>query len=369
MKGSTKVLLVLLRLAIGWHFFFEGLDKIRSVDLIGPTETNRPWSSVLYLREATGPAGDLFRRMAGDVDQEALALFAVRPLEPGEDPARVSPRHRISPALDQAWNEYLRRFEDKYKLTDQQKVLAEARMDQAKDQAVRWLLGSAGKQYEQEKSFGGEATVKVKQSSLERLNEYRDKVERLRTIMHDELPAFGHDVEKQRIGALKAEINRLRTELLADLEKPMQEALQTVLTPEQIKEGAVTASKRPGISEWKRMDWIDALTRYGLTLVGACLLLGLFTRSACLGGVVFLAMFYGAMPALPWLPESPRAEGHYVFINKNIIEMLALLTLATTPSGRWAGLDGLLRCLWPWNWRSRQLPRLEAVNAGSRPHP
>ena len=46
-------------------------------------------------------------------------------------------------------------------------------------------------------------------------------------------------------------------------------------------------------------------------------------------------MFFLAMPPLPGWPESPRAEGHYLYINKNIIEMLALLVLATTASGRW----------------------------------
>ena len=62
------------------------------------------------------------------------------------------------------------------------------------------------------------------------------------------------------------------------------------------------------------------------------------------------------MPALPWLPESPKAEGHYVFINKNLIETLALLTLATTRSGWWAGVDGLLYCLAPWHWRTKSVP-------------
>jgi uncharacterized membrane protein YphA (DoxX/SURF4 family) len=111
----------------------------------------------------------------------------------------------------------------------------------------------------------------------------------------------------------------------------------------------------PVASHWwaqDRLAWIDAITRYGLTAVGACLLLGLFTRTACLAGAAFLLLFYLAMPALPWLPESARTEGHYVFVNKNIIEMLALLTLATTRSGRWAGLDGLLYCLAPWRWRA-----------------
>jgi len=62
-------------------------------------------------------------------------------------------------------------------------------------------------------------------------------------------------------------------------------------------------------------------------------------------------MFFLAMPPLPGWPDSPRAEGHYLFINKNIIEMLALLTLATTASGRWVGLDGLIQVLCPCGWK------------------
>ena len=104
------------------------------------------------------------------------------------------------------------------------------------------------------------------------------------------------------------------------------------------------------------LDRINFVTRWGLTLVGACLLLGLFTRTSCVVAAGFLLMFYLAMPALPWLPANPRAEGHYLFINKNIIEMLALLTLATTASGRWAGLDGLIYALNPWR-RLREEPR------------
>jgi len=67
---------------------------------------------------------------------------------------------------------------------------------------------------------------------------------------------------------------------------------------------------------------------------------------------MFLLSFYLAMPPLPGWPDPPRAEGHYLLINKNIIEMLALLALATLPTGRWAGLDGLLQFLRPARWRA-----------------
>jgi uncharacterized membrane protein YphA (DoxX/SURF4 family) len=354
MNGFTRFFLILLRLAIGWHFFVEGMEKIQSVDLTGPTTTNRPWSSAVYLREASGPAAKYFHRLAGDPDEEALALFEAKELPKGQDTTRVSPRDRISQALDQAWNAYLENFRRHYQLTDFQNREAGARMDQAKEQAVLWLLGQDPKgKREVEKSFNGTASVKVVENSLERLNEYRDKVRALWQILDRKLPAFNSDVEKQRISVLKAETARLRNQLLADLELPMKEALDTVLTDEQKKEGPILDRHTSAISDWKswtELDWVDAVTRYGLTVVGACLVLGLFTRTACLGGAAFLLLFYLAMPSLPWVPANPRAEGHYLFINKNIIEMLALLTLATTRSGRWVGLDGLLYWLMPWHW-------------------
>ena len=351
MNGMTRFFLVLLRFAIGWHFLFEGLDKIQSVD-VGRTETNRPWTSKGYLREASGPLAEYFHRQAGDTDEEALAILTPQPLKPGEDPARVPAKQRISPVLDQAWDEYFQRFADHYQLQGQQLELARGKLDQAKDQAVRWLRGETGIR-EVDRTYGPSASVQIKETPLQRIQDYRHKVEELRDIMNEKLLAFGRDVEKQHLATLKADVNRTRSELLADLEKPMQETLQSVLTDEQKKMGPVPV---PVASHWweqGRLAWIDAITRYGLTAVGACLLLGLFTRTACLAGAAFLLLFYLAMPALPWLPESARAEGHYVVVNKNIIEMLALLTLATTRSGRWAGLDGLLYCLAPWRWRTR----------------
>jgi hypothetical protein len=78
-------------------------------------------------------------------------------------------------------------------------------------------------------------------------------------------------------------------------------------------------------------------------------------------------LFYLTMPPFPWVPENVRAEGHYLFVNKNLIEMLALLCLATTQSGCWVGLDGLLQFLNPW--RRRNYPtRTATQSAGPSAH-
>jgi uncharacterized membrane protein YphA (DoxX/SURF4 family) len=91
--------------------------------------------------------------------------------------------------------------------------------------------------------------------------------------------------------------------------------------------------------------WIDLSTMYGLTVLGACLLLGLFSRTAAVLSAGFLLSTYLCFPPFPWLPAAPNNEGYYLFVNKNLIEMLALLALATTASGRWFGLDAVIHAL------------------------
>ena len=56
------VLLVTLRLFIGWQLAYEGLWKVRTLD------TPRPWTSEGYLANAQGPLRDTFRNMTGDPD-------------------------------------------------------------------------------------------------------------------------------------------------------------------------------------------------------------------------------------------------------------------------------------------------------------
>jgi uncharacterized membrane protein YphA (DoxX/SURF4 family) len=46
--------LVALRLAIGWHFFIEGLHKIHTHQ-VGLTATNTPWTSEGFFRAGYGP--------------------------------------------------------------------------------------------------------------------------------------------------------------------------------------------------------------------------------------------------------------------------------------------------------------------------
>ena len=52
------VMLVVLRISIGWQFLYEGLWKINS------RNTAQPWSAKGYLANAQGPFRPVFRNMA-----------------------------------------------------------------------------------------------------------------------------------------------------------------------------------------------------------------------------------------------------------------------------------------------------------------
>ena len=96
----------------------------------------------------------------------------------------------------------------------------------------------------------------------------------------------------------------------------------------------------------------DLITMWGLTIVGACLILGLLTRLASLAGIGFILMFYLATPPLVGYFYSVPSEGSYLIVNKNLVEVAALAVIMLTGSGRFAGLDRILSGLF------RRKPRL-----------
>jgi uncharacterized membrane protein YphA (DoxX/SURF4 family) len=86
---------------------------------------------------------------------------------------------------------------------------------------------------------------------------------------------------------------------------------------------------------------VDLLNVWGLILIGAALMLGVFTRLASLAGIFLLALYYAAHPPLPGF-EQTTAEGSYLIVNKNVVEMVALLVLAIAPASGFAGLGRYL---------------------------
>ncbi len=378
MTRLTPVFLVLLRLAIGWHFFFEGVEKLN----------NPAWSSAGYLREATGPLADGFHALAGD---------------PLVDYFAEAPEKQLPPVLDREWDDTFERFSTHYQLPahPEQWEVAREKLDAYKTQLASWLAGIGPGKKVSKSAYG--VTVEIEQSPRQRFVEYTKKAKEVSDLEKKSLTTFGPSVNA-KLAAAKADMYRVRGDLLAEFagrKLDLKKSLREVLTPEQKKtldppeftlddEGpAMAAALREApvvhhptmkdfqatplqpswsdgrwLTSWNRQTWADNAVRYGLLAIGGCLLIGLFTRTSCVAGALLLLSFYLAMPPFPWLPDNPKVEGHYFYVNKNLIEMLALLTLATTRSGRWVGVDGLISLLNPWRYRGKPAP---APSAGIRP--
>jgi uncharacterized membrane protein YphA (DoxX/SURF4 family) len=87
------------------------------------------------------------------------------------------------------------------------------------------------------------------------------------------------------------------------------------------------------------LAFINYANGYGLTLIGLALILGLFTRFASWCGAGMLLMYYIAYPPFVGYSYGALAEGNYLIVNKNLIELIALLAMAFTQSGEFFGLD------------------------------
>jgi uncharacterized membrane protein YphA (DoxX/SURF4 family) len=340
MNKLTAFFLLLLRLAIGWHFAAEGFHKLEGY-WHGPTETvvgkSKPFTSAGYFREGTGPLAQYIRKEIGDPDDEALAFLVPQAAESPNAPLH----NRTPPLLAKVWGDYVRHFCDHYSLDEQQRKKAEDALLKAEDAAVHWLTSN-------------EVTDKNIKSKTEegrlpapvRIEKYKQKLDEWLEPKHSHLVSIGSDAESARLHKLKAEVVRQRVGLLNDLDEYTQELrkdLDKIPTDEQKKaaEGKGKAPQpEPPANE--KLKWIDLATMYGLTILGVCLIVGLFTRLSCLLAASFLVMTYLCMPPFPWLPSAPNNEGYYLFVNKNVIECLALFALATTTSGRWLGLDALI---------------------------
>lgn len=90
---------------------------------------------------------------------------------------------------------------------------------------------------------------------------------------------------------------------------------------------------------------VDILNVWGLILIGLGLFLGIFTRVASAAGILLLTFYYIASPPLLGMDIGVPVEGHYLVVNKNLIELMALILLLVVPS-RWIpGLDRLWELL------------------------
>ncbi len=281
--------LVLLRIAIGWHFLNEGCEKV------GPIlKGEKGFSAEGYLRNSTGPLAPYFRGLVPDVN--------------GLD--RLYPDR-----LKKSWAVDVERIADHFGFDKDQRTKAKAELSHSNDIADAWFS-------DREKS--------------EKRAKYLHELAQVQKIEHNR-QALSY--EKERAAARRKELDTDRADLLKELDgqgSALREAVSKLATDEQ------ASSAGPYLAPKSTFERMNLFISFSVLAIGFCLLLGLFTRLAAVGGAVFLLQIYLSMPPWPGLPASPRAEGHYFIVDKNFVEMMACLALAFLPTGHWVGLDALL---------------------------
>ena len=163
-----------------------------------------------------------------------------------------------------------------------------------------------------------------------RVDDYKIMLRRVKQDASIETAPFSHE----RLAADRTKLDLISGELLGFINEPLAELAaqaETIATVDQLGAGP---PPRPG----EPSRWIDRGISWGLTAIGLCLMLGLFTPMAAVAAAGQLAVFYFASPPWPGLPAAIMG-GHYLYIDRNALEMIAACVVATTATGRWAGLD------------------------------
>jgi uncharacterized membrane protein YphA (DoxX/SURF4 family) len=333
------LLLILLRTAIGWHFLYEGLTKVQSIPdvrdsfagralaaILPPPpgkEKENPFSAEGYLRNSTGPLAPYFRGMVPDVN----SLGKLETDASGR-PAR----------LKATWADRMARAVAHYGFDADQHSRAEEALREADFAADQWFMLA---------------------DNRDRVNKYMDDLRKVIAVERDpQSLAFQREAAWKK----RREIESARKELVAEVDgwtKALDARWLSIATDAQKARG-------PLPTPISSMDLINLSVIWGTVIVGLLLILGFFSRLSALGAASFLVMFYLSMPPWRGLPDNPLAEGHYLIVNKNLIEFLACLVLASLPTGLWLGLDALF---FGRRSRRREMARLLARQPADIPAP
>jgi uncharacterized membrane protein YphA (DoxX/SURF4 family) len=251
---------------------------------------------------------------ADNKDAGATLVAMLQPMESGENP------------LSRMWDEYAAYVKDfAPKITDEQKTQVDEELRSAKTRFDRWLA-------DRDQYTGAELPNK---DVAEWRKLYTAAVARKRIDDKDALAA--------------EEVATLTKKMQAEV-KSQSDAMRALvgapLLGEDQAKGHVPKPDDRYLwlfpKQWTLIDYIDWSTRWFLLIVGIMLMIGLFTRFSCFSAAVFLVLTILTQPSVPWLPAAPMNEGSYLFVNKNVIELVALLALMTAPTGKWAGVDSLI---------------------------
>jgi uncharacterized membrane protein YphA (DoxX/SURF4 family) len=264
----------------------EGVSKVRSND----------FSSVGFLNSAKGPLADKFQALIWDHDGK-IRLDKEQVLKIFKDGAEAAKEHfAFTETQVKELSQVSKQFTDK---------LSEEVYKPASDDIIKYTKGQeriakmeGSKLYDLASMQGQED--KIKAELLSGVKPTMAKVEEVWNQYENRLNAIANPTQRKAVGAFK-------------LVKPGQGPLST--------------------------DVVDRIIPIFDMVIGILLMVGLLTPVASILAALFLLSVI-----LTQLPGYPGTAPTYF----QAVEALALLVLAATDAGRYAGLDFI-----PWTWWQR----------------
>lgn len=284
------LMLVLLRLTIGWHFYTEGLDKYQS----------GKFDASPFFANARGPLASKYHELVWDADgalrtdKDATILW---------------------------WAQFRDRVRNHYEFDEEQVKRAQVNYSQAVERLDQVLADEAG-------------TLAEFRLGLQRNADLND------------------DASRDGVASLGGQRDSIRREVIGqgrpvfakiDAVWDNYEAAQLALaTPDQKDAHPTPSMGKPaiGVMDTHRMN---KLVPYFDLAIGICLLFGFFTPVAALAAAGFLATVF--------LGQYPPSVGP-TSTNYQLVECMACLVLAGTGAGRFAGLDYFLHLIIRKVWGS-----------------
>ncbi len=285
--GTFGILsIVALRVCIGWHFYMEGATKVRGND----------FSSVGFLNAAKGPLADEFQALIWDHDGK-IRLDQKRVLEIFKEGAEEASRHygfteAQTKELEKVTKQFTTKLNDEVYKTASDDII---KFTKGQERIAKMESSDA---YSIESMQGQKD--KIKSELATGVRPTLAKVEEIWNQYENRLNAIANDTQRKSVSPYR-------------LVKPGQGPLST--------------------------ETVDKIIPIFDMVIGILLMVGLLTPVASILAALFLVSV-----VLTQMPGYPGTAPTYF----QAVEAIALLVLAATDAGRYAGLDFI-----PWAWWNR----------------
>ena len=97
------------------------------------------------------------------------------------------------------------------------------------------------------------------------------------------------------------------------------------------------------LADSSAMPVVDLLNEWGLLLIGLGLICGAFSRIASICGILLLSLYCLSHPFFVGVQYVMPVEGNYLWIDRNIVEIAALLVTLLLPTSHIIGLDRFIK--------------------------